>query len=545
MKNVKYIQKTKELIDALKTICSNYGLANTGNEYKVITEVFLYKFLNDKFFYEARKANNELKNSLNIEQDLQKMSDEDYEYMLEKIGERAAKLKRTHFISYLYNKQNMDDFDTIFDDALAEISDINIKLYSVSTISGEKIRLFDKISRYIIESNEKSPFCRAIINKLVSFSFEPVFAEKYDFFSVIFEYLIKDYNKDSGQYAEYYTPSAVAKIMSRILVPLETKNVRLYDPAAGSGSLLLSLAHQIGENKCTIYTQDISQKSSEFLRLNLILNNLVHSLNNVIKGNTLTKPYHKNDEQNDLKKFDYIVSNPPFKTDFSDDRETLASSIYKKRFFAGVPKIPAKKKESMAIYQMFAQHILYSLNDNGKAAIVVPTGFCTEKAKIAFTIRKYMVDNKWLKAVVQMPPNIFATTGTNVSVLFIDKSRENETSILVDASKLGTKIKEGKNQKIVLSSEDEEKIINTINNNEEVEDFSVIVKNEEIKEKNYSFGAGQYFDIKIEYCELTPDEFKEKMEEHKLKLEKYFLESKQLEKELIENIGALNYENIQ
>lgn len=541
MKNVKYIQKTKELIDALKTICSNYGLANTGNEYKVITEVFLYKFLNDKFFYEARKANSKLKNSANIEQDLQKMTDEEYEYMLEKIGERAAKLKRTHFISYLYNKQHMDDFATIFDDALAEISDINIKLYSVSTISGEKIRLFDKISRYIIESNEKSPFCTAIINKLVAFSFEPVFAEKYDFFSTIFEYLIKDYNKDSGQYAEYYTPAAVAKIMSRILVPSEIKNVRLYDPAAGSGSLLLSLAHQIGENKCTIYTQDISQKSSEFLRLNLILNNLVHSLNNVIKGNTLTKPYHKNDEKNDLKIFDYIVSNPPFKTDFSDDRETLASGIHKKRFFAGVPNVPAKKKESMAIYQMFVQHILYSLNDNGKAAIVVPTGFCTEKAKIAFTIRKYIVDNKWLKAVVQMPSNIFATTGTNVSVLFIDKSKKNETSILVDASKLGTKVKEGKNQKTLLSSEDENKIINAINNNEKIEEFSVIVNNEEIKEKNYSFGAGQYFDIKIEYCKLTPDEFNEKMEKHKANLRKYFEESKNLEKEIIDNYGDLKY----
>jgi len=284
------------------------------------------------------------------------------------------------------------------------------------------------------------------------------------------------------------------------------------------------------------------QKSSEFLRLNLILNNLVHSLNNVIRGNTLTKPYHKNDEQNDLKKFDYIVSNPPFKTDFSDDRETLASSIYKKRFFAGVPRVPAKKKESMAIYQMFAQHILYSLNDNGKAAIVVPTGFCTEKAKIAFTIRKYIVDNKWLKAVVQMPPNIFATTGTNVSVLFVDKSKENETSILVDASKLGTKIKEGKNQKTVLSSEDENKVINAINNNENIEDFSVIVKNEEIKEKNYSFAAGHYFEIKVEYCDLKPEEFDEKIKKHTKLLNSYFSEAREIEEYIKNKIGLLKYE---
>lgn len=542
MNQLAHTQQTKELIDGLKTICSNYGLANTGNEYKVITEVFLYKFLNDKFFHEARKANKELKDSTNIEQDLQKMSAKDYDYMLEKIGEKAAKLKKTHFISYLHNKQNIDDFAFLFDKTLIEIADLNIKLFSVATIDGEKIRLFGSLSQYVIENREKSPFCKAIINKLVAFSFEPVFEEKHDFFSTIFEYLIKDYNKDSGKYAEYYTPLTVAKIMSRILVPSEVKSVRLYDPAAGSGSLLLALAHQIGEDKCTIYTQDISQKSSEFLRLNLILNNLVHSLNNVIKGNTLTNPYHKNEEKNDLKKFDYVVSNPPFKTDFSDDRETLASDMHKKRFFAGVPKVPTKKKDSMAIYQMFIQHILYSLDKKGKAAIVVPTGFCTEKGSIGLAIKKRIVDNKWLRAVVQMPPNIFATTGTNVSVIFIDKSKEYDTSILVDASKLGTKIKDGKNQKILLSPKDEEKIIDTINTNKTIEDFSVIVKTEKIQEKGYSLSAGQHFDMKNEYIDISPKEFEAKMTIYNTNLDKLFGESKELEKEIKKQLLRLKNE---
>lgn len=542
MNQLEHTQKTKELIDSLKTICSNYGLANTGYEYKVITEAFLYKFLNDKFFHEARKANKELKNSANIEQDLQKMSNKDYEYMLEKIGERAAKLKKTHFISYLHNKQNTEDFAALFDKTLIEIAELNIKLFSVATIDGERIRLFGSLSQYIIESREKSPFCKAIINKLVAFSFEPVFEEKYDFFSTIFEYLIKDYNKDSGQYAEYYTPPAVAKIMSRILVPSEVKSVRLYDPAAGSGSLLLSLAHQIGENKCTIYTQDISQKSSEFLRLNLILNNLVHSLNNVIKGNSLTNPYHKNEEKNDLKKFDYVVSNPPFKTDFSDDRETLASDMHRKRFFAGVPKVPNKDKKKMAIYQLFIQHIIYSLDSKGKAAIVVPTGFCTEKGSIALKIKQKLVDNKWLKAVVQMPPNIFATTGTNVSVLFIDKSKVNETSILVDASKLGTKVKDGKNQKTLLSKEDEDKIIDTIINNVEIEEFSSVVDNKEIIKKSYSLSAGQYFTVKIHYSKLTPAEFKDKMNKYKTNLKEYFDSSIKLEKRIIQDFDNVKNE---
>jgi type I restriction enzyme M protein len=541
--HLEYTQKTKELIDGLKTICSNYGLGNAGSEYKIITEVFLYKFLNDKFLHEARNANKDLQNSKNIEAEIASMKASDYEYMLEKIGERAAKFKKEHFISSLFNKQNEDDFANTFDNTLIELADFNIKLFSVETISKEKIRLFDRISDYIIEREQKSPFCKAIINKLVAFSFEPVFKEKYDFFSTIFEYLIKDYNKDSGKYAEYYTPPTVSKIMARILVPKETKNVLLYDPAAGSGSLLLSLAHQIGGGKCSIYSQDISQKSSEFLRLNLILNNLVHSLHNVIKGNTLTNPFHVNDAKNDLKKFDYIVSNPPFKTDFSDDRETLASDQHKKRFFAGVPNVPAKQKESMAIYQLFIQHIMYSLDSKGKAAVVVPTGFCSEKAAIGLGIRKKLVDNNWLHAVVQMPPNIFATTGTNVSVVFIDKSRITDKIILVDASKLGTKVKDLKNQRTLLSADDENKIIDTINNKILIEDFSILVDTEIVKSKKYSFGAGQYFETKIEYSELTPDEFDEKMLKHRSNLEKYFANGKQIEKEILRNFTALNYES--
>jgi type I restriction enzyme M protein len=540
--HMEHSQKTKRLIDDLKAVCSNYGLANSGPEYKIITEVFLYKYLNDKFFYEARMAMKELKNSENIEKDILKLSDKDYEYMLEKIGERAAKFKKEHFISNLFNKQNEENFAETFDNTLIGIADLNIKLFSVSTTGHEKIRLFDTISNYIHEKNEKSPFCKALINKMVSFSFEPVFKESYDFFSTIFEYLVKDYNKDSGKYAEYYTPHSVAHIIAKILVPEPVKSVILNDPAAGTGSLVLALAHQIGEDKCTIFTQDISIKSSEFLRLNLILNNLVHSLHNVIKGNTLTNPYHLNDQKNDLKKFDYIVSNPPFKTDFSDEREILAGDTHKKRFFAGVPNVPNKDKKKMAIYLLFIQHIIYSLASNGKAAVVVPTGFLTAQSGIEKKIREKLVNEKMLKGVVSMPSNIFANTGTNVSVVFIDKANAKGDIILMDASKLGETVKDGDNQRTVLRPEEENDIINTFNSHKHKEDFSVIVTYDQIKEKNCSFSAGQYFEVKIDYTDITPEQFKSKMNSYKKNLDELFEESKKLESEIKKQIAGLKYE---
>jgi type I restriction enzyme M protein len=377
---------------------------------------------------------------------------------------------------------------------------------------------------------------------MLNFSFERIFDQKFDFFAEIFQYLIKDYNKDGGgKYAEYYTPRAVAKIMASILVDKPVSNVTCYDPSAGSGSLLMSLAHAIGEDKCSIYSQDISQKSSTMLRLNLVLNNLVHSIQNIIQGNTLDSPYHR--ENSDLMKFDYIVSNPPFKLDFSDDRSKLDTKENKPRFFAGIPKVPAKKKDSMAIYLLFIQHIMYSLAPAGKAAVVVPTGFLTAQSGIEKKIRQKLVDERMLRGVVSMPSNIFATTGTNVSVLFIDKANKKGDIVLMDASKLGTTVKEGKNQKTLLSPEEEQKIIETFNSHKAVEDFSVVISYEQIAEKNYSFSAGQYFDVKIDYVDISQNDFHARIQEYENLLEEMFDNSHKVEIEILNNLKRIMVAN--
>jgi type I restriction enzyme M protein len=151
---------------------------------------------------------------------------------------------------------------------------------------------------------------------------------------------------------------------------------------------------------------------------------------------------------------------------------------------------------------------MFSLSAKGKAAIVVPTGFITAQSGIEKKIRERLVEEKCFE-VLSMPSNIFATTGTNVSILFLDKANTKGDIVLMDASKLGTTVKEGKNQKTLLSGDDEEQvIIETFNKHEAKEDFTVVVSYEQIKEKNYSFSAGQYFDVKIEYTEISAEEFK-------------------------------------
>lgn len=538
--------ETIRLIDDLKATCQSYGLGNDGNEYKIITQVFLYKFLNDKFGYELKRAKSryadKIREANSWEKAYAELSDKERQMLMIALPPESLKLQPQHLLTMLWNQQSRGDFNTIFDATMTDIADKNLDIFSTQTTQNTKIPLFERLTPYVTDSDQRTAFARALVDKLVNFSFERAFAGGYDFFATIFEYLIKDYNTaGGGKYAEYYTPHAIATIMARLLVSddCDLHNIEAYDPSAGTGTLLMALAHQIGNSKCTIFAQDISQRSNKMLKLNLLLNGLVTSLDHAIQGDTLVAPYHKNDSGTALRQFDYVVSNPPFKMDFSDTREKIAAQPA--RFWAGVPKVPAKKKESMAIYTCFIQHVVNSLKDNGKGAIVIPTGFITAKSGIENKILKHIVDNKIVYGVVSMPSNVFANTGTNVSVLFFDKSSCRDKVVLVDASKLGEKVKVDGNQKTVLHDEDVEKIITTFRNAEAVDGFSVVVSYDEIKEKGYSLSAGQYFDIKIEYVDITAEEFNRRMADYRSKLTEMFVENHRLESEIMKQLDNLKF----
>ena len=536
--------KTISLIDSLKSTCQTYGMGNDGNEYKIITQVFLYKYINDKFGYEIKKLDERIAKAEKWEIAYSELSEDDREDLFDTMNPDVPRLNPEHLISHLWNQQAKGDFDLIFDQTMIDIADKNIDIFSTQTTQNTKIPLFEKLTQYVTDEAQRAPFARALVDKLVNFSFEETFSEHYDFFAAIFEYLIKDYNTaGGGKYAEYYTPHAIATIMARLLVgdDADLHNIECYDPSAGTGTLLMALGHQIGEDRCTIFAQDISQRSNKMLKLNLILNGLVSSLDHAIQGDTLLAPYHKSDDGQALRQFDFVVSNPPFKMDFSDTRDDIEKK-YSARFWAGVPKVPAKKKESMAIYTCFIQHVVNSLKKTGKGAIVVPTGFLTAKSSVEGTVLKKLVEDHIVYGAVSMPSNVFANTGTNVSVLFFDNSRTADKVVLIDASKLGEEYKDGNLQKRRLRPEEIEKIITTFRNKEAVDDFSVAVTYEEIIAKKYSLAAGQYFDVKIEYVELTKEEFEAKMSAFKTELQSFFDEGNALQAEIMKQLGKVKYE---
>ncbi len=534
---------TIALIDALKATCQAYGMGNDGNEYKIITQVFLYKYINDKFGHAVKQIRPQVLEMERWEEWYEDMTEDDRLDLFDELSPDIPRLNPEHLIANLWNQQSKGDFDLIFDSTMTDIADKNIAIFSTQTTQNTKIPLFEKLTQYVTDEAQRAPFARALVDKLVNFSFEEVFDQHYDFFAAIFEYLIKDYNTaGGGKYAEYYTPHSIATIMARLLVGDSSglHNIECYDPSAGTGTLLMALSHQVGEDKCTIFAQDISQRSNKMLKLNLILNGLVTSLDHAIQGDTLVAPYHKSDDGQSLRQFDYVVSNPPFKMDFSDTREKIAAMP--SRFWAGVPRVPAKKKESMAIYTCFIQHVINSLKPSGKGAIVIPTGFITAKSGVENKILKHIVDEKIVYGCVSMPSNVFATTGTNVSVLFFDNSKTTKKVVLIDASKMGEEYKDGNNQKKRLRDFEIDQIVNTFLNKEEVEDFSVAVTYDEIVEKKYSLAAGQYFEIKLDYSEVSKEEFLLRMSAYRLQLQSYFEEENRLQREIMEQLEKVKYE---
>ena len=167
----------------------------------------------------------------------------------------------------------------------------------------------------------------------------------------------------------------------------------------------------------------------------------------------------------------------------------------------------------------------------------------TAKTGISSKIRKYLVKNNMVTGAVTMPSNIFATTGTNVSMIFLDKNKNKQSIILIDASQLGKKVKDGKNQKTVLSDEEESKIVNTFLEEKEIDDFSVIVNDDEVKERNSSLLAGQYFKVKIEYSNISEAEFNSQIKQLKTEFTKMVNDGQKLDKKISNQLGSISYEN--
>jgi len=167
MTSQKFKADAISLIDDLKAVCASYGLGNDGNEFKIITQVFLYKFLNDKFAHEVKLIEPALAKAKSWEEALSKKSTADYELILMQLGADTARLKPEHFLSTLWGKQNEKDFAAKLDATLLDIAKLNTDIFSVKTNAGQKIILFEAITQYVHSGRDE--FAKAIINNNKAF----------------------------------------------------------------------------------------------------------------------------------------------------------------------------------------------------------------------------------------------------------------------------------------------------------------------------------------------------------------------------------------
>lgn len=290
-----------------------------------------------------------------------------------------------------------------------------------------------------------------------------------------YEYLIAHFASDAGKKGgEFFTPSAVSTLLAKLVEAKEGD--RIYDPTCGSGSLLIKASKEVGNHNFALYGQEKNGQTQALSKMNMFL----HEVNDakIEWGDTLRNPLHL--ENDHLMKFDVVVANPPFSLD-KWGAEELTNDRYR-RFEYG---IPPKSKGDYA----FVQHMLASLNVNGRMGVVLPHGVLFRGASEG-KIRKQIIDDNLLDAVIGLPANLFFGTSIPATILIFKRGRANQDVLFIDASH---EFNKDKNQN-TLDETHMQKILETYKNRTEIEKYSHVAILEEIQENDYNLNIPRYVD---------------------------------------------------
>lgn len=299
-----------------------------------------------------------------------------------------------------------------------------------------------------------------------------------DAFGDAYEYLMTMYASNAGKSGgEFFTPQEVSELLAEITTVGKTEVNKVYDPACGSGSLLLKFAKVLGKENVRqgFYGQEINLTTYNLCRINMFLHDINYNNFDIAHGDTLTDPGHWDDEP-----FDAIVSNPPYSINWEGDANPLL--INDPRFSpAGV--LAPKSKADLA----FTMHMLAWLSTSGTAAIVEFPGVLYRGGAEA-KIRKYLIDNNYIDAVIQLPPDLFFGTTIATCVVVLKKSKKDNKTLFIDAS--AEFVRGGNKNK--LSEENRKKILQAFTERKDAEYFAKLVENESIAENDYNLAVSSY-----------------------------------------------------
>ena len=313
-------------------------------------------------------------------------------------------------------------------------------------------------------------------------------AEDDDLLGDAYEYLMMNFAKDSGKSkGQFYTPSEVSRIMAKIIGvnKASSQSQTVYDPTCGSASLLLKVTDE-APNGLSIYGQEKDNATVALAKMNMVLHNNPEAVQDIVQGNTLSDPQHK--EGNQLKRFDFVVANPPFSVKSWSNGFSPESDLYQR--FTGFG-IPPNKNGDYA----FLLHIVRSLKSTGKGAVILPHGVLF-RGNAEAVIRTQLIKRGLIKGIIGFPANLFFGTGIPACLIVIDK--ENATSrkgiFFIDASK--GYIKDGNKNR--LREQDIHRIVDVFNNQLEIPKFSKMVKYKEIEANAYNLNIPRYIDSQDE-----------------------------------------------
>ena len=339
-----------------------------------------------------------------------------------------------------------------------------------------------------------------------------------DLFGDAYEFLMTMYASSAGKSGgEFFTPQEVGELLARIVIMDKTSVNKVYDPACGSGGLLLKFAKILGKEnvKQGFFGQEINLTTYNLARINMFLHNINYNNFNIARGDTLIHPQHWDDEP-----FDAIVSNPPYSIHWAGKENPLL--INDERFSPAGVLAPASKADLA-----FTMHMLSWLSPKGTAAIVEFPGVLY-RGGAEQKIRKYMIDNNFIDTVIQLPPDLFFGTSIATCILVLKKNKTDNNILFVDASAEFVR----NTNKNKLSDENINNIINLLKERKEVENKSYLATYEEVKENDYNISVNLYLKTNL-------NEKKIDIKEVNKRLAEIVPRQEQLRKELEEIIREL------
>ncbi|MFT4413880.1 type I restriction-modification system subunit M [Fredinandcohnia humi] len=478
MIDTKKEQERDELHRAIWAIADELRGSVDGWDFKnYVLGTMFYRYISENL---CNYVNNGEIEAGNIDFDFAKMSDEEAEEARESlVEEKGFFILPSELFCNVRAKAGTDEnLNETLEKAFRHIEESAKGSDSENSFAG----LFDdfdvnsnKLGSTVAKRNEKLV---KLLNGVAEMNLGDVRDHSIDAFGDAYEYLMTMYASNAGKSGgEFFTPADVSELLTRLGTVGKTEINKVYDPACGSGSLLLKAEKILGKDAVRngFYGQEINITTYNLCRINMFLHDIGFDKFNVACEDTLTAPQHWDDEP-----FELIVSNPPYSIKWAGDENPLLINDPR---FAPAGVLAPKSKADLA----FIMHSLSWLASNGTAAIVCFPGIMY-RSGAEKKIRKYLVDNNYVDCIIQLPSNLFFGTSIATSIMVMKKNKKDNKTMFIDAS--NECIRVTNNNK--LTAKNIERIVDIFASREEVKHFSHLASYEKIAENDYNLSVSTY-----------------------------------------------------